>query len=92
MSFIKKTGKAMADVIPGLGKFTFDPTIGTIFITSGTGVIGYRVAKSLLAAGHKNVRVGIWKGDRAIGADQSLGEKVAAELTAQGAEVVDFDW
>ena len=33
-------------------------------VTSGTGVVGYRVAVSLLEAGHKDVRVGIWKGDR----------------------------
>jgi hypothetical protein len=30
MSFLKKTGKALADVIPGLGHFTFDPTAGKI--------------------------------------------------------------
>ena len=28
-------------------------------VTSGTGVLGYRVAVSLLEAGHKDVRVGI---------------------------------
>jgi hypothetical protein len=89
MSFVKKTGKALADVIPGLGKFTFDPSLGSIFVTSGTGVVGYRVAMSLLEAGHKSVRVGILKGDRLIGRDQSLGQKV---LEAKGAQVVDFDW
>jgi NAD(P)H dehydrogenase (quinone) len=92
MSLLKKTGKALADVIPGLGKFTFDPSLGSIFVTSGTGVIGYRVALSLLEAGHKSVRVGIWKGDRLIGGDQSLGQKVADLLEAKGAKVVDFDW
>jgi len=81
----------MADVIPGLGKFTFDPEIGTVFITSGTGVIGYRVALSLLEAGHKSVRVGIWKGDRLEG-EKSFGQQVADVLEAKGAEVVDFDW
>lgn len=60
MSFIKKSGKALADVLPGLGKLTFDDDIGAVFITSGTGVIGYRVALSLVEAGVKNVRVGIW--------------------------------
>jgi NAD(P)H dehydrogenase (quinone) len=92
MSLIKKTGKALADVIPGLGKFTFDPTLGSIFVTSGTGVVGYRVALSLLEAGHKSVRVGIWKGDRLIGGDDSLGQSVADILEAKGAKVVDFDW
>ena len=66
MSFIKRGGKALADIIPGLGKFTFDEDLGTIFITSGSGVIGYRVALSLLEAGIKNVRVGIWFGDRQV--------------------------
>jgi uncharacterized protein YbjT (DUF2867 family) len=92
MSFLKKTGKALADVIPGLGNFTFDEDLGTVFITSGTGVIGHRVALSLLQAGHKSVRVGIWKSDREIGGDKSMGQKVAEELAARGANVVDFDW
>lgn len=65
-SIFKSTGKALADVIPGLGKFTFDGEMGRVFITSGTGVIGYRVALGLLEAGHKNVRVGIWRGDRQV--------------------------
>jgi uncharacterized protein YbjT (DUF2867 family) len=91
MSFLKKAGQKMADVVPGLGHFTFDADLGTIFITSGTGVIGYRVAMSLLEAGHKSVRVGIWKGDREIG-DKSLSAKVSEELRAKGADVVDFDW
>jgi hypothetical protein len=30
MSFLKSTGKAFGDIIPGLGRFTFDPTVGTI--------------------------------------------------------------
>ena len=66
MSFLKAGGKALADVVPGLGHFTFDPSIGTVFVTSGTGVIGYRVALSLLEFGHKSVRVGIWKGERQV--------------------------
>jgi nucleoside-diphosphate-sugar epimerase len=57
MSFLKSTGKAMADVIPGLGRLTFDNDLGKIFVTSGTGVIGYRVAMSLLEQGQKDVRV-----------------------------------
>ena len=46
MSLIKNTGKSLADVIPGLGRLTFDSDIGKVFVTSGTGVIGYRVAAS----------------------------------------------
>lgn len=88
---MKATGKALADVIPGLGKFTFDDKVGTVFITSGTGVIGYRVATSLLEAGHKDVRVGVWKGDRDF-MDKSFGQQCAESLAAKGAEVIDFDW
>jgi len=88
---VSQTGKALGDIIPGLGKFTFDPELGTVFVTSGSGVIGHRVALSLLEAGHEDVRVGIWKGDRTVG-DKSLGQKAADELAAKGATVVDFDW
>jgi len=91
MSFMKKTGKAFADIIPGLGHFVFDDSVGTIFITSGSGVIGYRVAISLLEAGHKDVRVGIWKGDR-HDTDSSFGKQCADALAAKGADVIDFDW
>ena len=95
MSFLKTPGKMLADVIPGLGKFTYDNDSGTIFITSGTGVIGYRVAMSLLEAGHKSIRVGVWKGERAFGpddGDNSFVTNVVEALENKGAEVVDFDW
>jgi nucleoside-diphosphate-sugar epimerase len=92
MSFMKNTGKALADVIPGLGKFTFDDSPGKIFITSGTGVIGYRVAVSLLEAGHTNVRVGVWKGDRQGVDDERFAERFAGTLEAKGAEIIDFNW
>lgn len=95
MSFLKSSGKAIADVIPGLGRFTFDPEIGTVFITSGTGVIGYRVAMSLLEAGHTSVRVGVWKGDRQLGPgaeNQNFANSIAQVLESKGAEVIDFDW
>lgn len=82
----------MADVIPGLANLTFDPSLGTIFITSGTGLVGYRVALGLLEAGHKSVRVGIWYGDRQIGGEKSLAENVTEILKAKGAECVAFDW
>jgi hypothetical protein len=59
MSLLKKTGKGLADVIPGLGLFTFDSDPGKIFITSGTGVIGYRVAASKLQLLRKKKELGI---------------------------------
>jgi uncharacterized protein YbjT (DUF2867 family) len=88
---MKNTGKALADVIPGLGKFTFDASVGTVFITSGSGVIGYRVAMNLLQAGHRDVRVGMWKGDR-FDAERGFGQQCAENLQAKGATIVDFDW
>jgi uncharacterized protein YbjT (DUF2867 family) len=88
---MKATGKALADVIPGLGRFTYDSSVGTVFITSGSGVIGYRVAISLLEAGHKDVRVGIWKGDR-FDAERGFGQQCAENLEQKGAQVIEFDW
>jgi uncharacterized protein YbjT (DUF2867 family) len=61
-------------------------------ITSGTGVIGYRVAISLLEAGYKDIRVGIWNGDHQGALDKSFGSNIAELLKAKGAEVIDFDW
>jgi hypothetical protein len=61
-------------------------------ITSGTGVIGYRVAVSLLEAGYKDIRVGIWNGDHQGALDKSFGSNIAELLKAKGAEVIDFDW
>jgi uncharacterized protein YbjT (DUF2867 family) len=93
MSFLKGgAGKKLGDVIPGLALFTFDPDIGSVLVTSGSGVIGSRVAASLLEAGHQGVKVGIWKGDRVVGGDKSLGEKTEEALKAKGAECVPFNW
>ena len=92
MSFMKKAGKGLADIIPGLGHFTFDDSPGKIFVTSGTGPLGYRVAMSLLEAGHSNIRVGVWKGDRQGPDDQNFALNLAKLLEEKGAEVVDFDW
>lgn len=61
-------------------------------VTSGTGVIGYRVAMSLLEAGHKDVRVGVWKGDRSLDIDKNFGDQCADQLAAKGAEIIEFDW
>eukprot|EP00550_Attheya_septentrionalis_P003660 CAMPEP_0198279800 /NCGR_PEP_ID=MMETSP1449-20131203/21_1 /TAXON_ID=420275 /ORGANISM="Attheya septentrionalis, Strain CCMP2084" /LENGTH=343 /DNA_ID=CAMNT_0043975017 /DNA_START=84 /DNA_END=1115 /DNA_ORIENTATION=+ len=78
--------KKISDIIPGLGALTFDPNPGTIFITSGTGVLGYRVAKGLRDAGHPDVRCGFWKGG-------GMREKNATEvLKTKGCDVVEFDW
>jgi nucleoside-diphosphate-sugar epimerase len=95
MSFLKKTGKALADIIPGLGRMTVDASMtDTVFVTSGSGVIGYRVAMSLLQAGHRSVRVGIWMGDpsKPGGKDKSFDGRIMSVLQAKGAEVVSFDW
>jgi uncharacterized protein YbjT (DUF2867 family) len=93
MSLLKAAGKTLGDIVPGLGHFTFDSTVGKIFVTSGTGLIGYRVAISLLEAGYKDVRVGIWKGDRQGGEDDpDFASRCTYELQNRGAEVIDFDW
>jgi hypothetical protein len=96
MTLLKGAGKALADVIPGLGRLTFDADTGTIFITSGTGVVGYRVALLLLNAGYTNVRVGMWEGDTQTDNNNDCDVTVAAQiktiLAQKGAHIVDFDW
>jgi len=57
-----------------------DPTSGTIFITGGTGVLGYRVATRLLRAGYPTVRLGVHHPD------------AIEDLNKEGAEVADFQW
>jgi uncharacterized protein YbjT (DUF2867 family) len=57
-----------------------DPDAGLIFVTGGTGVIGYRVATRLLHAGYPKVRVGALHFDHAEG------------LNKEGAEIADFSW
>jgi len=50
---------------------------------------------SLLEAGHKNVRVGVWYGERQLGpgkGDKSFAESISDVLTEKGAEVVPFNW
>jgi len=54
-------------------------------------VIGYRVALSLLEAGHKDVRVGIFEGDRQ-GMSDGFGKSIAEILEQKGAEVIEFNW
>jgi NAD(P)H dehydrogenase (quinone) len=43
----------------------------------------------------KNVRVGIWKGDRQTGpgaSDRSFADEISDLFTGKGAEIIDFDW
>eukprot|EP00429_Kryptoperidinium_foliaceum_P064432 CAMPEP_0176069594 /NCGR_PEP_ID=MMETSP0120_2-20121206/34749_1 /TAXON_ID=160619 /ORGANISM="Kryptoperidinium foliaceum, Strain CCMP 1326" /LENGTH=348 /DNA_ID=CAMNT_0017403231 /DNA_START=79 /DNA_END=1125 /DNA_ORIENTATION=- len=90
-----KAGKLIHDIIPGMGRMGFDKSLGKIFITSGTGVIGYRVAMSLLNAGHTDVRVGVWMGERDAGGGKGNHEfvdNIVKKLKEKGAEIVDFDW
>jgi NAD(P)H dehydrogenase (quinone) len=54
--------------------------------------VGYRVAVSLLEAGYKDIRVGIWKGDHQGAHDQNFGSNIGELLKSKGAEVIDFDW
>jgi len=95
MSLLRATGKAIADIIPGMGRLGFDGSLGKIFVTSGTGVVGYRVALSLLKAGHQDVRVGVWMGERDAGEganNEEFVDNIVAILEEKGAEVVEFDW
>lgn len=80
-------------------KRAFDPLglavskdMGTVFISSGSSVIGNRVATSLLERGHKTVRVGVWKGERSLAVDESVGKYAADKLEEKGATVIAFDW
>lgn len=60
----------------------FDPRSGRILVLDGNGVIGFRIAARLLAAGYPTVRVGC--------ADTELAE--VAPLVSKGAEVKEFVW
>lgn len=73
----------------GLSK---DEDMDTAFVTSGTNVVGYRVAMGLLDAGYEHVRVGVWKGPREPGVSQDVGQLVSLELERKGATVIKFDW
>lgn len=64
----------------------------TTSVTSGTGVLGYRVAMSLLEAGHTDVRVGMWGYTSGRMMGHTFAQQCADELLARGAEIVDFDW
>jgi NAD(P)H dehydrogenase (quinone) len=76
-----KVGLGLAGVGEALGLKNLDPTSGTIFITGGTGVLGYRVATRLLGAAYPTVRIGAHD-------NADLVEK----LNGEGAQLADFNW
>jgi NAD(P)H dehydrogenase (quinone) len=81
-------GKLAATVGEKLGIPNLDPDSGLIFVTGGTGVVGYRVSKKLLLAGHPMVRFGChYHGEKS-----EANEKLIAELNKLGGEVADFQW
>ena len=63
-----------------------------VLVTSGSAVVGYRVAMSLLKAGYPNVRVGIDTGRGETSVFEVCAPQCQEVLLANGAEVVDFDW
>lgn len=90
MSFMRQASNGnLGSVLPALKDIDVD-NIGKVFITSGSSVIGYRVAVSLLEAGLTDVRVGIRKKSDRV--DESYGEQCFEVLKSKGAEVTDFDW
>jgi NAD(P)H dehydrogenase (quinone) len=76
-----KVGLSLAGVGEALGLKNLDPTSGPIFITGGTGVLGYRVATRLLRAAYPTVRIGAH--DNAI---------IVEQLNREGAQLADFNW
>lgn len=94
---INATGSSntLGDILPTLQSLSVadqaTAMAGRVLVTSGSGVIAYRVAMSLLEAGHPMVRVGIYSGKEDRG-DEGCGPQCAEALRAKGAEVVDFDW
>jgi len=42
--------------------------------------------------GHKDIRVGVWKGPRQDGVSQDIGPEVLDEFEALGLTVINFDW
>ncbi len=84
MKTAEDVASTLALVLAGVGEKlgipNLDPTSGTIFITGGTGVLGYRVSTRLLRAGYPTVRLGVHH------------PEVAEELGKEGAEIADFRW
>lgn len=72
---LNKIGASVKASVPKI-----DPSIGTILVTAGDGVVAYRVALELVAAGYPKVRVG-------VSDPTSL-----PDLQRAGASIVKFDW
>ena len=80
-SLLKTATTKLMQLGESLGIRNLDPEPGTIFITGGTGVIGYRVASLLLQAEyHDQLRLGSHHPDH------------LQQLVNKGAQVVDFSW
>jgi hypothetical protein len=98
MSFLRHKGskERLGDILPSLDSVSlhYKPKeeLGRVLITSGNGVVGYRVAMSLLEAGYSKVRVGIYSGKEEAWKNEKCATKCAEALQAKGAEVVEFDW
>jgi uncharacterized protein YbjT (DUF2867 family) len=60
----------------------FNTSTGRILVTDSSGVVGYRIASKLLAAGYPTVRVGV--------RDSEVPS--VAGLVSQGAEIKEFCW
>jgi NAD(P)H dehydrogenase (quinone) len=76
----QNSARKLFQIGEALGIHNLDPESGKIFVTGGTGVIGYRVAARLLNAGYPSVRVGTQYPD-------SL-----ADMNKLGAEIAIFSW
>jgi NAD(P)H dehydrogenase (quinone) len=77
---LRKSAVKLLQVGEALGIRNLDPESGLIFVTGGTGVVGYRVATRLLRAGYPTVRVG------------AHNIETAEEMSKLGAQVADFAW
>jgi NAD(P)H dehydrogenase (quinone) len=77
---IQKSVRTLAQVGEALGLRNLDPESGKIFITDGSGVIGYRVASKLCKAGYPSVRLG------------GFSPELLPSSDLDGAEIADFNW
>ena len=88
MEKLSDVGTTLLHVGEKLGIPHFDP--GKIFVTGGTGVVGYRTTKKLLQAGHDKVRFGCHYSSQKEGPKSNA--KLVEELSGLGGEFVDFRW
>ena len=83
----------LKNIVDPMGMMTSGET-GITFVTSGTGVLGRRVVHELLAAGHKSIRVGVYKGPRdppQLEMDRAIGDRVMKEFEDKGVTTITFD-